>query len=183
VLRRIQIAILVAALATLLVPATSASAASDHLIVIKHRKIRSFGGFAPQGPAPNTTAAADVFGTGVVLVDTENLCYVSYASEGVTISFVNLGAPGFSACDPSAGKAQVMVASAPGWRTNRGLAVGDRLKRVKRLYRERKLKRGVWELVGKHSFIGTSGHQVVLAAFVTSGRVTGFKAFPLSAGE
>jgi hypothetical protein len=181
VLRRAWTAVLAAALVALLLPA--ASTASDHLIVVKHRKIRSFGGFAPQGPTPNTTAAATVFGPGVVLVDTENLCFVSYASEGVTISFVNLGAPGVSACDPSAGKAQEMVASAPGWRTNRGLAVGERLKRVKKLYRERKLKRGVWELVGKRSFIGRSGHQVVLEAFVTGGRVTGFKAFPRSAGE
>jgi hypothetical protein len=182
VLRRLHIAILAAVLGLLLVPAASASA-SDQKIVVKHRKIRSFGGFAPQGPTPNTTAAAAVFGSGAVLVDTENLCYVSYASEGVTISFVNLGAPGVSACDPSAGKAQVMVASAAGWRTNRGLAVGDRVKRIKKLYRARKLKRGVWELVGKRSFIGRSGHQVVLAAFVSGGRVTGFKAFPLSAGE
>ena len=172
---------LAAVLAALLLPA--GATASDHLIVVKHRKIQSFGGFAPQGPMPNTTNAAAAFGTGVVLVDSDDLCYVSYASEGVTISFVDLGSPSVSACDPSAGKAQVMVASAPGWRTNRGLAVGDRLKRLKKLYRERKLKRGVWELVGKRSFIGTSGHQVVLAAFVSAGRVTGFKAFPLSAGE
>jgi hypothetical protein len=179
--RGLRKAILAAVLAALLVPA--GAAASDHLIVVKHRKIQSFGGFAPQGPMPNTAAAAAFFGQGVVLVDTENLCYVSYAGEGVTISFVNLGAPGVSACDPTAGKAQLMVASAPGWRTNRGLAVGDRVKRLKKLYRERKLKRGVWELVGKRSFIGTSGHQVVMAAFVSGGQVTGFKAFPLSAGE
>ena len=182
-LRGLRIGILAAALAALLVPAAPAPAASDHLIVVKHRKIQSFGGFAPQGPAPNTAAAAAVFGPGVVLGDTENTCYVSYASEGVTITFVNLGAPGVSACDPSAGKAQVMVASAAGWRTNRGLAVGDRVKRLKKLYRERKLKRGVWELVGKRSLIGPSGHQVVLAAFVAAGRVTGFKALPRSAGE
>lgn len=182
-LRRFRISILSAALAALLVPAASASAASDHLIVVKHRKIQSFGGFAPQGPAPNTNAAAAVFGPGVVLVDSDDLCYVSYSSEGVTITFADFGSPGVSACDPSAGKAQVMVASAPGWRTNRGLAVGDRLKRLKKLYRARKLKRGAWELVGKRSLIGTSGHQVVLAAFVTGGRVTGFKALPRSAGE
>lgn len=182
-LRRLQIAIVAVALAALLVPAASAPAASDDLIVVKKRKIISFGGFAPQGPSPTTTAAAAVFGPGVVLVETENLCRVSYAADGVTISFVNLGAPGYSACDPVAGKAQAMAASAPDWRTDRGLAVGDRVKRLKKLYRERKLKRGVWELVGKKSFIGTSGHQVVLAAFVSGGQVTGFKAFPLSAGE
>ncbi len=172
---------LAAALVALILPA--ASAASDHLIVVKHRKIRSFGGFAPQGPAANTSSAAAVFGTGVILVDSDDLCYVSYSSEGVTISFADFGSPGVSACDPSAGKAQVMVASAAGWRTNRGLAVGDRVKRLRKLYRERKLKRGVWELVGKRSPIGVTGRQVVLAAFVTGGRVTGFKAFPLSAGD
>jgi hypothetical protein len=174
-------AVLAAALMALLLPATST--ASDQLIVVKHRKITSFGGFAPQGPAPNTSSAAAVFGTGVILVDSDDLCYVSYASEGVTITFADFGSPGVSACDPSAGKAQVMVASAAGWRTNRGLAVGDRVKRLKKLYRERKLKRGVWELVGKRSPIGVTGHQVVLAAFVTGGRVTGFKAIPHSAGE
>ncbi len=124
-----------------------------------------------------------MFGPGTVLVDSEDTCYVSYSAEGVTITFADFGNPGVSACDPSAGRAQMIVASAPGWRTNRDLGVGDRLKRLKKLYRERNLKRGVWELVGKRSPIGISGHQVVLAAFVDSGRVTGFKAFPLSAGD
>jgi hypothetical protein len=181
--KRLGVVILAAALATLLVPVTSASAASDRLIVVKKRKIQSFGGFAAQGPAPNTTSAAAVFGPGVVLVETENLCRVSYPTDAVTISFVNLGAPGFSACDPAAGKAQIMAATASGWRTDRGLAVGDSVKRLRKLYRERKLKRGVWELIGKKSFIGTSGHQVVLAALSSAGQVTGFKAFPRSAGE
>jgi hypothetical protein len=62
-------AVVAAAIATFASPA--ASAASDHLIVVKHRKIQSFGGFAPQGPMPNTTNAAAVFGPGVVLVNSD----------------------------------------------------------------------------------------------------------------
>jgi hypothetical protein len=38
---------LAAVLTALLLPA--GATASDHLIVVKHRKIQSFGGFAPQG--------------------------------------------------------------------------------------------------------------------------------------
>jgi hypothetical protein len=179
--RRLHVVVLAAALAALLVPA--GSAASDRLIVIQHRVIRSFGGFAPQGAMPNTTNAAAVFGPGVVLGDSDSTCYVSYQSEGVTITFADFGNPGVSACDPSAGRAQIMVASAHGWRTNRGLAVGDGLKRLKNLYRERKLRQRLWELVGKRSPIGPSGHQAVLEAFVNRGHVTGFAAFPRSAGE
>jgi hypothetical protein len=47
----------------------------------------------------------------------------------------------------------------------------------------RRLQAGIWELIGKKSFIGTTGHEVVLAAFASGGSVTGFKAFPRSAGE
>jgi hypothetical protein len=179
--RRAVIALIVIALALTGLAATAT--ASDRLIVVKHRAITSFGGFAPQSAMPNTTNAEAVFGPGVVLVDSDDTCYVSYQSEGVTITFADFGNPGVSACDPSAGRAQVLVASATDWRTNRGLAVGDSLKRLKKLYRERKQKRGVWELVGMRSPIGPSGHQTVLAAFVTGGHVTGFKAFPRSAGE
>ena len=179
--KRLGTAIVAAMIAALMLAA--GAAASDKLIVVKHQQIRSFGGFTPHGPMANTTGAEAVFGPGVVLVDTDDLCHVSYQSEGVTISFADFGNPGVSACDPSAGRAQEMVASAPGWRTNRGLNVGDGLKRLKKLYRQRKLKRGIWELVGMRSPIGVSGHAVVLEAFVTGGQVTGFKAFPRSAGE
>ena len=180
-LRRLYTAIAAAALVALLLP--GAATASDHLIVVKHRKITSFGGFAPQGPSPNTSAAAAVFGPGTVLDDSDNTCYVSYDSEGVTITFADFGNPGVSACDPSAGRAQMIVASQHGWRTNQGLAVGDSLKRLRKLYREKKLRHGIWELVGKRSPIGPSGHQTVLEGFVTGGHVTGFAAFPRSAGE
>jgi hypothetical protein len=181
VLRRLYTAIVGAGLVALLLPV--AAMASDHLIVVKHRKITSFGGFAPQGSSPNTTNAAAVFGPGTVLEDSDNTCYVSYDSEGVTITFADFGNPGVSACDPSAGRAQLMAATGHGWRTNRGLAVGDGLKRLRKLYREKKLRHGVWELVGKRSPIGPSGHQAVLEGSVAHGHVTGFAAFPRSAGE
>jgi len=174
-------AILAAALAALLLPAVST--ASDHLIVVKHRKIRSFGGFAAQGAMPNTTNAEAVFGPGVILANTDTTCFVSYDPEGVTITFADFGNPGTPACDPSAGRAQIIVASKHGWRTNRGLAVGDTLKRLKKLYREKKLRHGIWELVGRRSSIGPSGHQAVLEGFVAHGHVTGFAAFPRSAGD
>jgi hypothetical protein len=101
----------------------------------------------------------------------------------VTITFADFGNPGVPACDPSAGRAQIMVASEHAWRTNRGLAVGDGLKRLKKLYREKKLRHGIWELVGRRSPIGPSGHQAVVEGFVNRGHVTGFAAFPRSAGE
>jgi hypothetical protein len=181
VLRRTHLAILTAALVTLAIPGIAE--ASDQLIVVKHRKITSFGGFAPQGPSPNTSAAAAVFGTGTVLKDSDDSCFVSYDSEGVTITFADFGNPGVSACDPSAGRAQLMAANGHQWRTNRGLAVGDSLKRLRKLYRERKLRHGLWELVGKRSPIGPSGHQAVLEGAVNNGHVIGFAAFPRSAGE
>jgi hypothetical protein len=181
VLNRTCGAILTVVLAALFIPA--AASASDQLIVVKHRKITSFGGFAPEGPSPDTSAAAAIFGPGTVLKDSDETCFVSYDAEGVTITFADFGNPGVSACDPSAGRAQLMAATGHAWRTNRGLAVGDSLKRLKKLYREKKLRQGLWELVGKRSPIGPSGHQAVLEGAVNQGHVSGFAAFPRSAGE
>jgi hypothetical protein len=176
------ISVLALACAASLLTAGTATAASDKLIVVKKGKVRSFGGFAAQGPAPNTTTAAAVFGPGTVLQDSETVCIVTYPPEGVEIHFVNLGSPGLSACDPAAGKSQTLSTTGPGWHTNRGLAIGDSLGKLRKLYKQRKLRKGRYELVGRKSPYGF-GRETVLSAVVTARRVTELTVFAGSAGE
>lgn len=159
-----------------------ASAVTDGRIDVSGKgAIRSFGGFDPDRD-PSPTAAAAVFGPGTVLSDSDTSCEVSYPS-GVTIDFADFGNVGISACDPAAGKAQRLTAAAIGWATNRGLAIGDRARKMKKLYPEDKLRRGKYELIDKKSFITVSGRSTVLSAFVTDGTVTAFEVFAGRAGD
>lgn len=166
----------------LAVAASTASAATDGLIVVQRGEIRSFGGFSPQGSDPSITAANAVFGAGTVLRDSDTGCTVEYP-VGVTIIFADFGTTGVSACDPSAGKAQQLTAAGFGWQTNRGLATGDPLKKLIKLYDQRRLGPGKYDLVSKKSFIGVSGRQTVLTAFVSGRRVTALRAWAGSAGD
>jgi hypothetical protein len=163
---------------------TPASAATDQRIVVtKKGVVRSVGGFDPQHGDPSTAAANSIFGLGTVRTESDDLCIVDYSVVGLTISFADFGAPGVGACDPSAGKAQVLTATGPAWRTDRGLTIGDRLRKLKRLYPERRLRKGRYELIGKKSLIGPSGHQTVLSAFLRGHRVSALRVFAGAAGE
>jgi len=169
-------------LAAIAAIASSAPAASTGVIDISGKgAIRSFGGFEPRGD-PSPTAAAAVFGPGTVLSNTDTSCEVSYA-VGLVIVFADFGTVGVSACDPSAGKAQELTTSGPGWVTNRGLAIGDRARRMKKLYPADKLRKGKFELIDKRSLIGVTGRQTVLSAFVTDGTVTAFEVWAGAAGD
>src|SRR5687767_10721591 len=60
-------------------------------------------------------------------------CRVAWPTLGVRILFVDLG--GGIACDPALGKAQeARIGTVKSWRTARGLHVGDRRRKLRRLY-------------------------------------------------
>jgi hypothetical protein len=161
-----------------------ASATTDQKIVVTRKgALRSFGGFNPQRGDPSTAAANAIFGIGTVRTETDDACIVDYPDIGLRIVFADFGSPGVGACDPRAGKAQELTASGPGWVTDRGLAIGDRFRKLKRLYPERRLREGRYELIGKKSPIGPTGHQTVLSAFLRGHRVAALRVFAGAAGE
>ena len=95
-------------------------------------KVRAIGDFRPQAD-PTLGAATSVFGPPTRVVRTSDVsCRVVYAGVGLRFAFVNLGGGG--GCDPALTKSQVARAFDPRWHTGKGLSIGDRLRRLKRLY-------------------------------------------------
>ena len=96
----------------------------------------------------------------------------------------SLGAGG-SACKPDLGRAQVArVLRDERWHTARGLHVGDRLRRLKRLYPSvRRHGRAYWLVTGRNVFGPRPSRYAVLAATVQSGRVSSFTLSIGAAGE
>jgi hypothetical protein len=160
-----------------------AHSATDGVIVVKGKGKRiSFGGFRPDVD-PSPTAAGEVFGAGTARSQTDSSCVVDYAALGVTVHFADFGAPGVPGCVPGVAKAQQITAWAPGWATGRGLAIGDPFGKLKALYREKRLRKHRYELIGRRSPITVSGHQTVLSAFVHARRVSALRVWAGAAGD
>ncbi len=171
-----------ACLLSLLAFAAPADAASDKRIVIQNKAVISIGGFAPRGPDPSPAAVAAVMGPGTTLRDEGSSCEVAYGLEGLTVQFANFGGATASTC--VAGKVQSFTASGAGWTTDRGLAVGDPVSKLQSLYREKRLRGGRFELIGKKSPFGPPGSRLrVLVAFTSAGTVTAFDGWVGAAGE
>jgi hypothetical protein len=101
----------------------------------------------------------------------------------VRVLFVNLGGGG--ACDPRYGKAQeARVQARSEWRTRRGLHVGDRVRKLRRLYPgARRHGRSYW-LVTAISLVGPRpAPYPVLAAAVGDGAVRSFTLEVGAAGD
>jgi hypothetical protein len=108
-------------------------------------------------------------------------CVVNWPGAGLRINFVNLG--GGSACDRRLGRSQTARAYGSRWRTKRGLKVGARLERLRRLYPHASRHGRSWWLVIAVSPFGAGGRYPVLAAAVRGGHVRSFKLRIGAAGE
>ena len=108
-------------------------------------------------------------------------CGVRWRSAGVRAIFADLG--GGVACNPADGRVQEARAYGSGWRTVRGLAVGDRVRRLRRLYpRAERHRAGFW-LVTAFSLIGTEGRYPVLRSVMDGRRVRAFHVEVGAAGD
>jgi hypothetical protein len=147
-------------------------------------KVLAIGDFRPERD-PTLGAAMGVFGQPASIRGGGggSSCKVAWPDVGVRILFVNLG--GGSACDPRYGKSQeARVAGVDDWRTARGLHVGDRVRKLRRLYPgARRHRRAFWLVTGVSLYGPRKQRYPVLAASVRDGRVASFKLEIGAAGE
>jgi hypothetical protein len=147
-------------------------------------KVRAIGDFHPERD-PTLRAAIRAFGQPDTRAGSGqgSACRVLWRPEGLRIQFVNLGAPGRSACDPAIGRSQNARAFDPRWRTGRGLRIGHRLRRLRRLYPGATRHGRSWSLVkGINVFVGDHPYPV-LRATMRDGRVASFALSIGAAGE
>jgi hypothetical protein len=179
-----------ASLVLALIPLSAPAVAEARPFTIEARgngdgfgRVLAIGDFKPERD-PTLGAAIRAFGpAGSTRSPSDASCKVAWPDRGVRILFVNLG--GGSACDPALGKSQeARVAGETRWRTARGLHIGDRVRKLRRLYPgARRHRRSFWLVTGVNLFGVGQRPYPVLAAAVRNGRVASFKLEIGAAGE
>jgi hypothetical protein len=115
------------------------------------------------------------------------LCTVRWKALGLRMFFANLG--GANPCAAETGFFTVALTTSKSWRTANGLAVGDRLAKLKR--KSPRARRGdrrggrvEWWLVTRRELPALGGARVPrLIALVRKGRVVAFELNQSNAGE
>ncbi|HXV58681.1 MAG TPA: hypothetical protein VD704_12510 [Gaiellaceae bacterium] len=118
--------------------------------------------------------ALEAFGQPSRLTRTSDItCSARWSGRGLRIGFYNLG--GFNPCSPRRGRFSNAVVTGRQWETNRGLAVGDRARRLHRLYPNARWGAAPggagWWLIARSSPVGEGGFYPGLLARMRDGRV------------
>ena len=178
-------------LAAAIVPAAivaAAPAAGARSFVVKARgsqtslgSVRAIGDFKPADD-PTLRGAIRAFGEPTSATGGGEICRVRWAGIGVRIRFQNFG--GRDSCKPRGGHAQKAVLIGDRrWRTPRGLHLGDRLRKLTRLYpRARRTPFGYRIVAGVLPF-GEPQPYAVLGARIADRRVRAFTLFIGAAGD
>jgi hypothetical protein len=145
-------------------------------------KVTAIGDFHPQRD-PTLQAANGVFGPPTEIVRTSDVsCRVLYGAIGLRFAFVNLGGGG--GCNPPFTKSQVARAFDQRWHTGKGLQIGDRQRKLRRLYPGATRHGASWWLVrGRNIFGVGQGPYAVLRATMRGRRVHSFALRIGAAGE
>jgi hypothetical protein len=116
------------------------------------------------------------------------VCTARWPRHGLKIVFYNLG--GFNPCRPAHGFFSNARARGAHWDTDRGLAIGDRQRRLRNLYPGATLRAAEpgfwpsgWWLVRRHSQFGTAGHYPGLLAHMQDRRVAAFHVLYAAGGD
>jgi hypothetical protein len=104
-------------------------------------------------------------------------CRARWASVGIWMDFYNLG--GDDPCADATGHFSRAIIRGPVWETGKGLGIGDRLRKLRRLYpnavrRSDGAGRVGWWLVVRRSPYGLGGRYPGLLGLSRDRRVTGF---------
>ena len=99
-------------------------------------------------------------------------CNVAWRPIGLSILFYNLG--GGDACAPASGRFRTATMSGPLWKTSKGLAVGDSVAKLRRIYPRATPHGRAWWLVTRFTRIGDNRNYPGLRAVVANGRVRAF---------
>jgi hypothetical protein len=172
--RQVLAATLAASLLAVLI-APAAAPAADRVIRSRAGVITSVGPLRPSDAG--VSRLTTLFGRPTAAVGRGNGCTVRFSAAHITVTLANFGGGG-TACD--AGHAQSATLDGRAWRTQRGLRVGDGISRMKRLYRQARVRNGRWELLSAPMFNTTVA---TLEAYVANGRVSRLRAYLGGAGE
>jgi hypothetical protein len=107
-------------------------------------------------------------------------CIARWPGIGLEIDFADYG--GGVACRDG-GFVQFALVYGDGWHTPAGLRIGDRVRRLRRLYPSAERHGHAWWLVRRYSRIGEGGWFGPLTAIVRDGRVRSLRAAVGAAGE
>lgn len=163
-------------------------AADARSFVIKARgsqtslgSVQAIGDFKP-ATDPTLRAAIRAYGQPTSATGGGEICRVRWRALGVRIRFQNFG--GRDSCKPRGGRAQkAFLIGDRRWRTPRGLHLGDRLRKLTRLYpRARRTPFGYRIVAGVLPF-GEPHPYAVLGARITDRRVRAFTLFIGAAGD
>ena len=179
---------LAGALALVLAFAVGAPGAGARSFLIEARgsqaglgEVRAIGDFKP-ARNPTLAAAIRAYGRPTGRSGGGDICRMRWAALGVRIRFQNFG--GVDSCVPRNGRAQRAVVSGDRpWRTELGLRLDDRVRRLRQLYPgARRTARGFRLVEGILPF-GSPRRYAVLGARVHSRRVSAFSLFIGAAGD
>ena len=176
---------LLVACAVLLVAAGPAAAAPFAINVRgsadSFGRVLAIGDFKPARD-PTLGAAIDAYGEpSFQRRPAPESCKVGWHALGVKVLFANFG--GGSACREDLGRAQTARAFGARWRTAKGLQVGQRLARLRRLYPSATQHGRTWWLVTAVSLFGETHRYPVLSATVRGGTVRSFALRIFAAGD
>jgi len=124
--------------------------------------------------SPTLSRAIAAFGrTSSRRLTSFNSCEVSWTRLGLRGTFANFGGtlPGQTTCTPSVGKLQVATIRGRGFRTQRGLRVGDSTARLKQLHSGARFRERSWWLATAPAVFGDvePGQRVPIVRAITQG--------------
>jgi hypothetical protein len=150
-------------------------------------RVPTLGHFHPSR-SPHFRAAFRVFGEPSSESGDDDFCRVRWATIGLTILFANFGIE--NACDLDGGLAQYVVIKGPeakDWLTVPGLRIGNRVRRLRRLYPQASRHGKSWWLVTGRTRIACERPAgcpyPVLRASIRRGRVDAFRVWVGAAGD
>ena len=166
--------LVVLAVALVLVVAAAASASGSRVI----RSDEWIGSYAVK---KNGTlgGAIRAFGKPILTASADGFCDAWWAGLGLRIRFYNLG--GEDPCSRATGFFGEAWITTRGWRTSKGLAMGDSLARLRELFPTAKRHAGRWWLVPR--FTQATGSYAGLSAGIRGGTVADFHVIFEKGGE
>ena len=179
--------LVVAAIAALLLAATAAlAAAAPRTIRWANGNVTHIGAMKTSG-APTLTRAIRAFGApSRKRLSGREVCVVDWNALGLRANFVNLGLTprGKTTCSAGVGKLQTVTIRGTGFRTQRGLRVGDSTARLRELHRGARLRERSWWLATAPNPFGEPGDRMaIVRANTRAGEVANFVLWIGSAGE
>jgi len=170
-----RIAVFVAATALLLAATAALAAGSPRTIRWSDGQVTHIGAMKTNG-APTLTRAIRAFGTPSRRRPSgREVCIVDWNALGLRAHFVNLGLTprGKTTCSAGVGKLQTATLRGTGFRTQRGLRVGDSTARLRELHPGARLRDRSWWLATAPDPFGERGERMaIVRANTNAGRVS-----------